>query len=100
SSDEQILLLGSFLSPMFTQPVGNYYRSAQFLYRSSSNLSLFLKNTIGLRINHLHELHLIAHFRFHTQSCTSFQDPLKTIRTQLDMLKNNSEGRGRLSYGA
>jgi len=62
----QILLLGSFLSPMFTQPVGNYYRSEKFLYRSSSNLGLFLKNTIGLRIKHLHELHLIAHFRFHT----------------------------------
>lgn len=47
---------------MFTQPVRDYYRSKQFLYRGASILGLFLKNTISLSIKHLHELHLIAHF--------------------------------------
>jgi hypothetical protein len=47
---------------MFSQPVRNYYRSQQFLYRGASILGLFLKNAISLRIKHLHELHLIAHF--------------------------------------
>jgi len=47
---------------MFTQPVRNYYRSEQFLYGRSPVLGFFLENPVSLRVKHLHELHLIAHF--------------------------------------
>src|SRR5256885_139860 len=59
---------------MFTQPVGNYYRSEQFLYRSSSILSLFLKNTIGLRF------FLSLSFRVHLPRSTSMR-----LRLQLEV---------------
>lgn len=47
---------------MLAEPVRNYYGPEQFLYGGSSALGLFLESPVGLRVKHLHELHLIAQF--------------------------------------
>lgn len=71
---------------MFTQPVRNYNRSEQFLYGRSPALGLFLENAISLRVKHLHELHLIAHYLVSpfVDVHSARRDPLKAMRMQLN----------------